>query len=88
MSEKTKIPTKYFDFSNIFSSNSIIKLLEYNGINDYSINLLDIKQLYYGLTYSLELIGLEILKIYIKVNQTSSLIRLFKSLTNTTILFI
>lgn len=65
-----------------------MELLEYSEINDYSINLLDIKQLYYGLTYSLELIRLEMLKIYIKVNRISSLIRPSKSLTDTAILFI
>ena len=35
-----KIYTKYFDFLNIFSSDSAAKLSEYTGINNYSINLL------------------------------------------------
>ena len=33
----------YSDFANCFLSNSIIKLLEYTNINNYSINLIDNK---------------------------------------------
>ena len=72
ISEKTGILTKYSKFSNVFSSGSIIELLEHIGINDYPINLLDNKQTLYGPIYSLGLVKLEILKIYIKANLTSS----------------
>ena len=48
-SEEIRIPTKYFNFSNVFSSDSTVELLEYTRINNYSINLLDNKQPPYGL---------------------------------------
>ena len=44
-SEQTRIHAEYFNFSNVFSSNSAAELQEHTGINDYLINLLDNKQL-------------------------------------------
>lgn len=41
-----EIFAKYLDFFNIFFSNSVIKLLRYNAINNYFINILDNKQLF------------------------------------------
>ena len=43
MSEKTRIPTEYSNFSNVFSSDSAAELPEHNGINDHPIDLLDNK---------------------------------------------
>ena len=43
MSKETGIPAKYSDFSNVFSSDSLVKLLEHTGINNHPINLLDNK---------------------------------------------
>ena len=50
--------------------------------------MLDNKQLSYRQIYSLELIELEILKTYIKVNLVNGLIRPFKPATNNLILFV
>ena len=87
-SKETGIPTEYFDFSNVFSSDSAEKLPEHNGINDYPINLLDNKQLPYGPIYNLGLVGLELWKIYIEANLVSGFIKFSKSLSGAPILFI
>lgn len=44
-----------------------MKLLENTGINKYTINQVEGKQLLYRLIYSQKLIKLETLKIYIKI---------------------
>ena len=88
MSEKTEIPAEYSDFSNVFSSDSAAELTEYTKINDHPINLLNNKQTPYGPIYSLRPVELEILKTYIKVNLTSSFIRLSKFSASAPILFV
>ena len=87
-SEETRISTEYSDFSNVFSLDSAVELLEHTKINDHPLNPLDNKQPPYSLIYSLELIELETLKTYIKVILANSFIRLFKFLTNAPILFV
>ena len=87
-SEKTGILTEYFDFSNIFSSDSAAELPEHTGINDHSIDLQDNKQPPYGLIYSLGPVELETLKTYIEANLASSYIRPSKSFVGTSILFV
>ena len=72
-SEETGIPTEYFDFSNIFSLNSLANVPEPTGINDHFINLLDNKQPSYYSIYSLGPVELEILKTYIEVKLVVSL---------------
>ena len=42
-SDKTEILTEYSNFSNNFSSDSMVELPEYTRINDYCINLLNNK---------------------------------------------
>ena len=86
--EKTGIPAKYFDFSNVFSSHSAAELPEHIGIYDYPINLLDNKQPPYSPIYSLGPVELEILKTYIKANLASDFIRPSKSTAGAPILFI
>lgn len=54
-------------------------------INDPIIDLIEGKELFYGLIYSIELVQLKILKIYIKKNLANGFIRLSKSLTTITI---
>ena len=88
MSEETRIPTEYSNFSNVFSSESMLELLEHTKVNNYFINLLDTKQPSYGLIYSLWPVELEILKIYINANIASSFIKSSKSATCTLIPFI
>ena len=87
-SEKTEIPAEYFNFSNVFSSDSAAELPEYTKINDYSINLLNNKQSPYGLIYSLELMELKTLKTYIKANLASGFIKPSKFPSSTPILFV
>ena len=84
--KETGLPTKYSNFSNVFSSNSAAELPEYTGINNHPINLLNNKQPPYNLIYSLGLVELKILN-YIKANLVSSFIRSSKSSTSTLILF-
>ena len=86
--KKTKIPAKYSDFSNVFSSDSVAELPEHAGINDHSINLLDDKQPPYSPIYSLELMKLETLKTYIEANLASGFIRLSKFSAVALILFV
>ena len=88
MSEETGIPNEYSNFSDVFSSDSTVELLEHNGINDHPINLLDNKQPPYGPIYSLGPVKLETLKTYIKTNLASSFIRPPKFPTVALILFV
>lgn len=81
------ILAKYSDFADVFSKKSIIVLPEHIKINTYAINLEKDKQLPYGSIYSLGLVKLEILKIYIKTNLANGFICLFKSPTSALILF-
>lgn len=66
----------------------MIELFKYININNYFIILINYKQLFYSPIYSLKMIELKILKIYIKINITNSFIKLFKLLANILILFI
>lgn len=86
--EEVFILSKYTDYTNIFSPNSMAKLSKHIGINNYSINLINDKQLFYGPIYSLGLVELETLKLYIEINLANCFIRLSKLLTNALILFI
>lgn len=43
-------------------------LLKHTKINNYTINLIKNKQLFYKLIYSLEIVKLKTLKTYIKTN--------------------
>ena len=88
ISEKIRIPIEYFNFSNIFSSDSATELPEHIGNNDHPINLLNNKQLPYGPIYSPGPVELEILKTYIKANLARSFIRPSKSPTGVPILFV
>ena len=84
----TKICDKYFKFLNVLSSNSASELPEQIRTNDYSINLLEDKQMPYSLIYSLRSVELKTLKIYIKVNLVSRSIKSFKSCVSALILFV
>lgn len=73
--KKITIPFKYANYTNIFSLDSMVELLEYISINNHSIDLINNKQSPYSLIYSLEPVELEILKIYIETNLVNSFIR-------------
>lgn len=64
-----------------------MKLLGNTRINEYTITLVKANQQFYELIYSLNLMELETLKTYIKTNQKSGFICLFKSTTSTLIFF-
>lgn len=83
----TKVPNKYIDFANVFTSNLTSELPEYTGINKHVIKLIDDQQSPYGPFYSLEPVELETLKVYIKTNPVNKFIRLSKSAADVPILF-
>lgn len=65
---------EYFNYSDIFLVEKIVKLQEYTKINDYVRKLKKVKQLVFEPIYSLELVKLEILKSYIKTNLINNFI--------------
>lgn len=82
------ILNKYADFANVFSPHLAAEFLGYIGINDYSIHLINGKQLLYEPIYSLKSVKLKILKIYIiKTNLGNDFIKLSKFFVEVLILF-
>lgn len=65
---------KYANYIDFFSKKLVKKLSKYLNINKYSINLEFDKQLPYKLIYSLKLVELKTLKIYIYTNLANSFI--------------
>ena len=63
------------------------KLLENTRINEHAIEQKKSKQLSFGSIYSLDLIELEMLETYIKINLTNSFIQSSKSSADASILF-
>ena len=70
----TKVLVKYSDYSNIFSAENAVKLLENTGINEHAIKLEEDKQPPFGPIYSLGPRELETLKTYIKTNLANGFI--------------
>lgn len=66
--KKVTILNKYSDFADFFSKKKALLLPEQTKLNKYAIILEDGKQLSYRPIYSLDLIKLETLKIYIKTD--------------------
>lgn len=62
----------------MFFPNLISKFLKYTGMNDPIIELIDGQQLFYMPIYTLELVKLESLKVYIKTNLANNFISPFK----------
>ncbi len=83
----TKVPSKYADFADVFSPKLAAKLLEYTGINNHTIELVDDWQPPYGSIYNLGPMELETLKTYIENNLASNFIRPSKSTIGAPILF-
>lgn len=90
-SEQDKTPIEssieYSDFIDIFSLNLVMELLDRTGINEHAIKLVDSKPPLYGPIYSLSLIELKILKMYIKTYQKTGFMRPSKSSARAPILF-
>ncbi len=83
----SKVSSEYADFANVFLLKLATELLEYTGINDHTIELLDDWQPLYGPIYSLRPMKLEILKAYIENNLANNFIRPSKSPARASIFF-
>ena len=83
----TKVPAEYSDFADVFSLDLASELLEHTGINDHIIELVNGQQPLYGPIYSLELVELETLKVYIETNLANGFINPSKSPAGAPILF-
>ena len=88
LAKKVTVLAKYSDFLNVFLEKLANILLEQTGVNEYAIELEKSKQPPYRPIYSLELVELKILKIYIKANLANGFIRASKTSANTLILFV
>lgn len=66
---------KYINFADTFSSNLAFKLAKYIEINNYAIELVHGQQSLYEPIYSLELVELDILKAYIKIDLANNFIQ-------------
>ena len=83
----TKDFSKYTDFADVFSPKLVAELSKHMKINNYTIKLVDDQQLLYGLIYSLGLVELETLKIYIKNNLANNFFKPSKSFARAPIFF-
>ena len=70
----TKVPVKYFNYSNVFLAENIGKLPENTEMDKYDIKLEEDKQPPFRPIYSLGLVELETLKTYIKTNLANDFI--------------
>lgn len=85
--KKVKIANKYLDFTNLFLEKKALVLSEYIKLNEHAIDLKNSKQPPYRPIHSLDLIELDILKIYIKIYLKTGIIWYFKPLASALILF-
>ena len=85
--EEVKIPDKYSDFTDVFSEEKALMLLECIKLNKHAIDLEDGKQPSYGPIYSLGPVKLETLKTYIETHLKTGFIRPSKSPAGAPILF-
>ena len=83
----TKVLNKYTEFVDVFSPKLAAELSKHTRINNHAIKLVDDWQSLYGPIYSLSLMELETLKVYIKNNLANSFIRSSKSFTRAPIFF-
>ena len=63
-----------FNYSNIFLAENLAEISKYTRINDHAIELKKSKQPSFKLIYSLELVELETLKMYIMINLANGFI--------------
>ena len=78
---------KYFNYSNVFLVENVVKLLENTKINEHAIKLEEGKQPSFGPIYSLGSVKLETLKTYIETNLVNGFIRPFMSPAGAFMLF-
>lgn len=62
------VSLEYFIYSNVFSTKNAADFSKHIKINNHAIELEKRKQLFFSLIYSLKLVKLVTLKIYIKIN--------------------
>ena len=74
----TAVPAEYSDYSNIFSAENAVELLENIRMNEHSIKLKGDKQPPFKPIYSLGPVEFETLKTYIEINLANGFIELFK----------
>lgn len=86
--EKVTIFFKYANYTNIFLLVLVAELNKHTSIKTHFFDLINNKQLLYSLIYSVGLIKLKTLKIYIKTNLTNAFIRFSKSPASALVLFI
>ena len=87
LTKEVKIPDKYSDFTDVFSEEKTLVLLERTEFNEHAIDLEDSKQPPYGPIYSLGPVELETLKTYIETHLKTGFIQPSKSLAGAPILF-
>lgn len=86
--EKVTILDEYSDFANVFLKESVAELPKPSNINKHIINLELDKRTLHRPIYSLRLIELKILTIYIETNLANNFIQLSKFSIKALILFI
>lgn len=84
----TAILNKYIDFVDVFLPDLAAELLEYIGINDHAISLINGKQPLHRPIYSIVPVELKTLKFYIETNLANDIITPIQSLTEVSILFV
>ena len=87
LTKKVKILDEYSDFTDIFSEEKGLVLLERTELNEHAIDLENSKQPPYGPIYNLGLVELETLKTYIETHLKTRFIRPSKSPAGAPILF-
>lgn len=88
ITKNVTVPGKYLNYFDIFSKNSVTKLIKQTKLNKYAINLIKDKQSPYRPIYSLRPVKQKILKTYIETKLVNSFIRPLKSIADISILFI
>ena len=84
----TKVLAEYLDFADVFSPDLTFNLLEYTGINNHAIELVDgCQQPSYRPIYNPGPVELKTLKAYIETNLANGFIKPSKSPAGTPILF-
>ena len=74
LAKKVSVSKEYTDFLEVFSKESAVMLLERLDINKHAIDLELGREPFYEPIYSLSLVELESLKIYIKINLANGFI--------------
>ena len=78
---------EYSNYKNVFLAENVAELPEQTGMNDYAIKLENNKEPFFSPIYSLELVELETLKIYVKTNLANNFIHPLKSPAKVSIFF-